>query len=83
MEKRESQEKLGTMPVGKLLAVMSLPMMISMLVQALYNAVDAMFVYRLRYTGGSVWHVVKSRKKARAGSQRRTSRKDRPSSPLM
>ena len=47
MEKRESQEKLGTMPVGKLLAVMSLPMMISMLVQALYNAVDAMFVARL------------------------------------
>ena len=32
MDKRESQEKLGTMPVGKLLAVMSLPMMISMLV---------------------------------------------------
>ena len=47
MDKRESQEKLGTMPVGKLLAVMSLPMMISMLVQALYNAVDAMFVARL------------------------------------
>ena len=47
MEKRESQEKLGTMPVGKLLAVMSLPMMISMLVQALYNAVDAMFVARV------------------------------------
>ena len=47
MEKRESQEKLGTMPVGKLLAVMSLPMMISMLVQALYNAVDAMFVAKL------------------------------------
>ncbi len=47
MDKRESQEKLGTMPVGKLLAVMSLPMMISMLVQALYNAVDAMFVARV------------------------------------
>ena len=44
---RQSQDKLGTMPVGKLLAVMSLPMMISMLVQALYNAVDAMFVARL------------------------------------
>ena len=44
---RESQEKLGLMPIGKLVAVMSLPMMISMLVQALYNAVDAMFVARL------------------------------------
>ncbi len=47
MERRESQDKLGAMPVGKLLAVMSLPMMISMLVQALYNAVDAMFVARV------------------------------------
>ena len=47
MEKRQSQDKLGAMPEGKLLAVMSLPMMISMLVQALYNAVDAMFVARL------------------------------------
>ena len=43
---KESQDKLGTMPVGKLLLVMSLPMMISMLVQALYNTVDAMFVAR-------------------------------------
>ncbi|MBR4703534.1 MAG: MATE family efflux transporter [Oscillospiraceae bacterium] len=43
----QSQDKLGTMPVGKLLIVMSLPMMISMLVQALYNAIDAMFVARL------------------------------------
>ena len=43
----QTQDKLGTMPVGKLLAVMSLPMMISMLVQALYNTVDAMFVAKL------------------------------------
>ena len=34
MDKRQTQDKLGTMPEGKLLAVMSLPMMISMLVQA-------------------------------------------------
>ncbi len=46
-KKAETQDKLGTMPIGKLVAVMSLPMMISMLVQALYNAVDAMFVARL------------------------------------
>ncbi|MEY8337451.1 MATE family efflux transporter [Lachnospiraceae bacterium 62-35] len=38
---------MGTMPVPKLLIAMSLPMMISMLVQALYNIVDSMFVARL------------------------------------
>lgn len=35
------------MPVPKLLITMSLPMMISMLVQALYNIVDSMFVAKL------------------------------------
>ena len=35
------------MPIGKLLFNMSLPMMISMLVQALYNIVDSMFVAKL------------------------------------
>lgn len=35
------------MPVGKLLISMSVPMMISMLVQALYNVVDSMFVAQL------------------------------------
>lgn len=38
------KNKMGTMPVGKLLLSMSLPMMISMLVQALYNIVDSIFV---------------------------------------
>lgn len=38
---------MGTMPVNKLLISMSLPMMISMLVQALYNIVDSIFVARL------------------------------------
>lgn len=45
--KAQSQDKLGTMPIGKLLVVMSVPMMISMLVQALYNTVDSMFVGHL------------------------------------
>ena len=36
--------KMGTMPVNRLLITMSVPMMISMLVQALYNIVDSMFV---------------------------------------
>ena len=37
-------EKLGTMPVTKLVFNMSLPVIISMLVQALYNVVDSIFV---------------------------------------
>ena len=42
-----TENKMGTMPVGKLLFNMSLPMMISMLVQALYNIVDSIFVAKL------------------------------------
>ena len=42
-----AENKLGTMPEGKLLITMSLPMMISMLVQALYNIVDSIFVSRI------------------------------------
>ena len=38
---------MGVMPVGKLLVSMSVPIMISMLVQALYNIVDSMFVAKL------------------------------------
>lgn len=40
----QQENKMGTMPVDKLLISMSLPMMISMLVQALYNIVDSIFV---------------------------------------
>lgn len=42
-----AENKMGTMPVGKLLFNMSLPMMVSMLVQALYNIVDSIFVAKL------------------------------------
>ena len=38
---------MGVMPVGRLIVTMSLPIMISMLVQALYNVVDSMFVARI------------------------------------
>ena len=38
------QNKMGVMPINKLIINMSLPMMISMLVQALYNIVDSVFV---------------------------------------
>lgn len=43
----QSQNKLGVMPIGKLLMVMSVPMMISMFIQALYNVVDSMFVAKI------------------------------------
>lgn len=46
MEKRQ-ENKMGVMPVKKLIITMSLPMMASMLVQALYNVVDSIFVARL------------------------------------
>ena len=39
-----NENKMGVMPVNKLLLSMSLPMMISMVVQALYNIVDSVFV---------------------------------------
>lgn len=41
------ENKMGVMPIPKLLMSISLPMMISMLVQALYNVVDSMFVAQL------------------------------------
>ena len=43
----QKENKMGVMPVGQLLFTMSLPIMISMLVQALYNVVDSMFVARV------------------------------------
>ncbi len=42
-----AENKMGVMPIEKLLLSMSLPMMISMLVQALYNIVDSIFVSRI------------------------------------
>ena len=41
------ENKMGVWPVGRLLASMAIPMMISMLVQALYNVVDSVFVSRI------------------------------------
>lgn len=41
------ENKMGTMPVGKLLFTMALPMMASMLFQALYNVVDSIYVAQL------------------------------------
>jgi len=47
---RPEENKMGTMPVNKLLLTMSLPMVISMLIQALYNVVDSIFVAQISET---------------------------------
>ena len=48
MQNEQMEEnKMGVMPVNRLLLTMSIPMMISMLVQALYNVVDSIFVAQL------------------------------------
>ncbi len=41
------ENKMGTMPVNRLLLTMALPMVASMLVQALYNIVDSLYVARI------------------------------------
>lgn len=45
--KKVRENKMGTMSIGRLLITMSLPMVASMLVQALYNIVDSIFVARI------------------------------------
>ena len=47
MEQVRTENKMGTMPIGKLLANMAIPMMVSMLVQAFYNVVDSVYVSQL------------------------------------
>ena len=44
MSHTAKENKMGIMPVNKLLITMSAPMMLSMLIQALYNVVDSIFV---------------------------------------
>ena len=41
------ENKMGVMPVGKLLVNMALPMIISMIIQALYNVVDSIYVSQI------------------------------------
>ena len=45
------ENKMAVMPVRRLLLHMSWPMMLSMLIQALYNLVDSMFVAQLSTDG--------------------------------
>ena len=46
-EQNRPENKMGIMPIGKLLISMSLPIIISMLVQACYNIVDSIFVAKI------------------------------------
>ena len=46
-ELKQKENIMGTMPVGKLLMTISLPVMISMLIQSLYNVVDSYFVSKI------------------------------------
>ena len=41
------ENKMGIMPIGKLLINMALPMIISMLIQALYNVVDSIYISQI------------------------------------
>ena len=43
----KNENKMGVLPVKKLIVTMAVPMMISMLVQALYNIVDSIFVAKV------------------------------------
>ena len=45
--RQQNENKMGVMPVPKLVITMSFPIMVSMLVQSLYNIVDSIFVARI------------------------------------
>ena len=44
---RVQENKMGSMPVLKLIFSMSIPAMFSMLIQSLYNVVDSIFVAQI------------------------------------
>ena len=52
MTQELKSKKLGTMPIGKLIMSMSGPAILSMLVQALYNIVDSIFIGMYDATNG-------------------------------
>ena len=54
-EKALKENKMGVMPMPKLMLSMGLPMIISMIVQAFYNIVDSYFVSRI--TDDTVEHI--------------------------
>ena len=51
MEKEVSKNKMGVVPIKKLMITMGMPMIISMILQALYNIVDSYFVSNISGMG--------------------------------
>lgn len=51
MKEKESMNRMGTMPVGKLMLSMGIPMILSMMLQALYNIVDSAFISNMGENG--------------------------------
>lgn len=52
MKKEQSLNKMGTEPINKLMLAMGIPMIISMMLQAVYNIVDSYFVSNMPDTAG-------------------------------
>lgn len=52
--KEESQNKMAIEPINKLILKMGLPMIVSMVLQALYNVIDSIFVANMGSTGAIV-----------------------------
>lgn len=51
MKEKESMNRMGTMPVNRLMLSMGIPMILSMMIQALYNIVDSAFVSNMAGIG--------------------------------
>lgn len=51
MKEKESMNKMGTVPVNRLMLFMGIPMILSMMLQALYNIVDSAFVSNMTSGG--------------------------------
>lgn len=51
MSKEASTSKMGTTPINKLMLTMGIPMILSMVLQAVYNIVDSAFVSNMRENG--------------------------------
>ncbi len=47
MDAKANKNKMGVLPIGKLIADVSVPLMVSMLVQSLYNVIDSIFVAKI------------------------------------
>lgn len=51
MKKQDSMSRMGTEPIGKLMLSMGIPMILSMVLQAVYNIVDSAFVSNMKENG--------------------------------